>query len=381
MSETCGRCSKAVYPQEKIAYDNVAYHKSCFKCLQCTSTITTATSVAKMEGNIYCKNCFKKNFREKGSYNTILTKESSISPTSSEPSSPAPTTQTTSSSAAPVVVVTSASASPDPWLAQAQRDMVARASVSEAPKPVSVAPAPKVEEVVPVVEAIPEDSLPASNDDSFVMVDSNTPVDHSVVEDDLVPVEEVAQVETVEETAVVQEETPVEEAVAVVEEAPAVVVVEEVVAAPVVEEIQTPAPIPEDEPAPKQQDIVAPLQVSTPSEPATPVDSESSPITPSRRDRVGSVFSPTGAGSDICPRCSKRAYPQEKIVYDTVTYHKSCFKCQDCNSVIGASSVAKMEGLIFCRVCFKKAFRTKGSYNTILVKTDADVDPNVFKTR
>jgi cysteine/glycine-rich protein len=52
---------------EKITYDGIDYHKTCFKCLKCSKTMTIS-AVAKIKGDLYCKNCFKAIFKEKGNY-------------------------------------------------------------------------------------------------------------------------------------------------------------------------------------------------------------------------------------------------------------------------------------------------------------------------
>lgn len=63
----CSVCQKAAYPQESQTYDQKVFHKSCFKCLNCKSSVTI-TGVAMFQGDLYCKVCFVRMFKTKGSY-------------------------------------------------------------------------------------------------------------------------------------------------------------------------------------------------------------------------------------------------------------------------------------------------------------------------
>jgi len=63
----CKVCLKTVYDQEKQVYDKTVWHIACFKCLSCKSRISVK-SVAMIQGDLYCKPCFLKLFKEKGNY-------------------------------------------------------------------------------------------------------------------------------------------------------------------------------------------------------------------------------------------------------------------------------------------------------------------------
>jgi len=67
MSVKCTVCDKTVYDQERQSYDNRHWHQACFKCLSCKRRIDVK-SVAMIKGDLYCKPCFLKVFKEKGSY-------------------------------------------------------------------------------------------------------------------------------------------------------------------------------------------------------------------------------------------------------------------------------------------------------------------------
>lgn len=66
---------------------------------------------------------------------------------------------------------------------------------------------------------------------------------------------------------------------------------------------------------------------------------------------------------ETCIVCTKKVYPTERVAADTTIYHKSCFRCEQCNGVLKLGSYASMEGRTFCKPCFKKNFFTKGNYS------------------
>src|ERR1700710_946162 len=55
---------------ELIQYDNQDFHNECFKCLQCKGTLSLA-AVAMINGDLYCKTCFKKIFLKEGKYTSF----------------------------------------------------------------------------------------------------------------------------------------------------------------------------------------------------------------------------------------------------------------------------------------------------------------------
>jgi len=64
-----------------------------------------------------------------------------------------------------------------------------------------------------------------------------------------------------------------------------------------------------------------------------------------------------------CQSCGKKVYPMEELKADERIFHKICFRCKKCNSVLKLGSFAAMEGEYFCKVCFKKNFFSKGNYS------------------
>lgn len=63
-------CGKNVYAMEKVKYDEQIFHKRCFKCQDCHKTLQPL-KVAKMSGELFCKDCFKKRFRARGQYDDV----------------------------------------------------------------------------------------------------------------------------------------------------------------------------------------------------------------------------------------------------------------------------------------------------------------------
>nr|XP_033483364.1 LIM domain and actin-binding protein 1-like isoform X2 [Epinephelus lanceolatus]XP_033483365.1 LIM domain and actin-binding protein 1-like isoform X2 [Epinephelus lanceolatus]XP_033483366.1 LIM domain and actin-binding protein 1-like isoform X2 [Epinephelus lanceolatus] len=65
--ETCIACLKTVYPLERLVALQHVYHKSCFRCVHC-STKLSLLNYASLHGNVYCKPHFNQLFKAKGNY-------------------------------------------------------------------------------------------------------------------------------------------------------------------------------------------------------------------------------------------------------------------------------------------------------------------------
>jgi cysteine/glycine-rich protein len=61
----CPRCHKKVFDAEKRYGGGKDYHKGCFRCKNCNRSLDS-TTVAAQAGEIYCKNCYHKNFSIRG---------------------------------------------------------------------------------------------------------------------------------------------------------------------------------------------------------------------------------------------------------------------------------------------------------------------------
>jgi len=64
---------------------------------------------------------------------------------------------------------------------------------------------------------------------------------------------------------------------------------------------------------------------------------------------------PATKKSNQCQVCQKVVYPMEEIKANDGVFHKGCFRCKNCNSVLVLGSFASMEGQLFCKPCFKKS--------------------------
>jgi hypothetical protein len=70
-----------------------------------------------------------------------------------------------------------------------------------------------------------------------------------------------------------------------------------------------------------------------------------------------------------CKVCLKTVYDQEKQVYDKTVWHIACFKCLSCKRRIDVKAVAMIQGDLYCKVCFLRVFKEKGSYASFGPKT------------
>ncbi|KAL5706341.1 hypothetical protein ACHQM5_024524 [Ranunculus cassubicifolius] len=97
--EKCKACDKTVYVMDQLSADGVSFHKSCFKCSHCKGTLKVTvenqayhktcfkcsyggcslspSNYAALDGVLYCKHHFSQLFKEKGSYNHLLTRSPS----------------------------------------------------------------------------------------------------------------------------------------------------------------------------------------------------------------------------------------------------------------------------------------------------------------
>ncbi|XP_061731050.1 LIM domain and actin-binding protein 1-like isoform X1 [Nerophis ophidion] len=67
VKETCVVCQKTVYPLERLAALQHVYHKSCFRCVHCSTKLSLG-NFASLHGNVYCKPHFSQLFKAKGNY-------------------------------------------------------------------------------------------------------------------------------------------------------------------------------------------------------------------------------------------------------------------------------------------------------------------------
>ncbi|KAI3988808.1 hypothetical protein MKX01_016379 [Papaver californicum] len=88
--------------------------------------------------------------------------------------------------------------------------------------------------------------------------------------------------------------------------------------------------------------------------------------------KAASMFSGT---QDKCATCGKTAYPLEKVTVESLSYHKSCFKCNHGGCALTPSTYAALDGILYCKHHFSQLFKEKGSYNHLIkcasIKRDA----------
>ncbi|KAI3505145.1 hypothetical protein L1887_27065 [Cichorium endivia] len=61
-----------------------------------------------------------------------------------------------------------------------------------------------------------------------------------------------------------------------------------------------------------------------------------------------------------CKVCEKTVYFIEMITADGITYHKTCFKCSQCNGKLTISTYSSLEGVLFCKPHFEQRFKERG---------------------
>ncbi|KAH3764604.1 hypothetical protein Pelo_3533 [Pelomyxa schiedti] len=66
MSQKCPRCTKSVYANERVSALGKAFHKSCFKCMQCNGALQLGSECGGPDSLPYCKKCYGQKFGPKG---------------------------------------------------------------------------------------------------------------------------------------------------------------------------------------------------------------------------------------------------------------------------------------------------------------------------
>ncbi|GAM26186.1 hypothetical protein SAMD00019534_093610 [Acytostelium subglobosum LB1] len=61
-----------------------------------------------------------------------------------------------------------------------------------------------------------------------------------------------------------------------------------------------------------------------------------------------------------CPRCGKKAYENEKKVFNSRDWHKTCFTCFMCKKSLVSGQYSERNGLIFCPRCYESKYGAKG---------------------
>lgn len=64
-ADICPRCEKTVYLAEMMRAAGQTFHKSCFTCQICNKRVDSSM-LCEREGEIFCRNCYGKNYGPKG---------------------------------------------------------------------------------------------------------------------------------------------------------------------------------------------------------------------------------------------------------------------------------------------------------------------------
>jgi len=116
------------------------------------------------------------------------------------------------------------------------------------------------------------------------------------------------------------------------------------------------AEIPTDDSNPIPAKKVLPMGVSVPLLPK--FDPSAVQLKKTTKPETGVVY-----GSPKCNQCGKSVYKMEELVADNIIFHKSCFRCKHCNSVLKLGSYASMDNIFYCKPHFKQLFAEKGNYS------------------
>ena len=387
---------------ERQLYDDMSYHKTCFKCLSCASTLSIS-AVAKIKGDLYCRVCFKKIFKEKGTYASFGAKtlaanapmkdvhaaatsrmsvmagggttpgSLSVTATAGAGSAPGSGAPTPSSAAAAAAAATAAAGvNHSLFYDDDDDDEPPVPTPSAAAKPATpasaAAPAAATAPAKPaaVFVATPTASAPASAATSPAAVTPASSIS-AAAKPAAAP---AAEPESDSSTPAV---TPNAATAAPVSDTFRTGLRPAAVRPGLSSPSSATAPAAVNSSAPAASAAPAALSVSPAAAAAAPGDAAAAAPEPPLSAKAAaikrfSVFT-APAPTAKCVKCSKTVYDMEKQVYDNEPYHKTCFKCLSCSSTLGITAVAKIKGDLYCKVCFKKIFKEKGTYASFGAKT------------
>ncbi|KAF5284248.1 hypothetical protein FQR65_LT00248 [Abscondita terminalis] len=82
------------------------------------------------------------------------------------------------------------------------------------------------------------------------------------------------------------------------------------------------------------------------------------------RVKVNRFVGVVTSSSINCEGCKRVVYPLEAIAVHGLTFHKNCFRCVECKTVLRMNSFSYNKGLLYCVTHFKRLFITKGNYDS-----------------
>ncbi|XP_076371486.1 uncharacterized protein LOC143257118 [Tachypleus tridentatus] len=76
----------------------------------------------------------------------------------------------------------------------------------------------------------------------------------------------------------------------------------------------------------------------------------------------GKKFAELGRAGEECDLCGKKLYPMEKMEASGFKFHRNCFRCSHCNSLLRLDNYTINSRKFYCTPHFKQYFKSKGSY-------------------
>ncbi|XP_013785271.1 F-actin-methionine sulfoxide oxidase mical1-like [Limulus polyphemus] len=90
----------------------------------------------------------------------------------------------------------------------------------------------------------------------------------------------------------------------------------------------------------------------------------------------GKKFAELGLRSgEECDLCGKKLYPMEKMEASGFKFHRNCFRCSHCKSLLRLDNYTINSRKFYCTPHFKQYFKSKGSYEDGFINNDKK-EPN-----
>ncbi|XP_025201763.1 F-actin-monooxygenase MICAL3 isoform X7 [Melanaphis sacchari] len=75
------------------------------------------------------------------------------------------------------------------------------------------------------------------------------------------------------------------------------------------------------------------------------------------------VQDPDSHAITLCESCEKKVYPLEKVEIEGRSFHRSCFRCTQCQCVLRMDTFTWNKNRLYCLPHFKRLFISKGNYD------------------
>lgn len=70
-----------------------------------------------------------------------------------------------------------------------------------------------------------------------------------------------------------------------------------------------------------------------------------------------------GGTIDKCNACDKTVHFNDLMTFDSVIYHKNCFKCTHCKGTLVMSNYSSMDGVLYCMPHFEQLYKETGNFS------------------